>query len=110
MKYAMQSLMFGLIFSTLPMGCASNNANLLQPSGTVVLDGPEPIKMTAPDNGQLMVYDVGDDQTIWTGVVKKGQALVLDPVNKQLTLDGKACNVEDLKSGHTFRLSFDKTN
>ena len=91
-------------------GCATNDVNSLTPTGTVVVEGDSPTKMVAPDNGQITVYDVGDDKTIWTGMIKKGQTLQLDPVSRQLTLDGLACNRDDLKSGHQLKISFDKTN
>jgi uncharacterized protein YcfL len=91
-------------------GCAANDTNTLTATGTVVVEGDSPTKMVAPDNGQITVYDVSDDKTIWTGLIKKGQTLELNPMNKQLTLDGLACNRDDLKSGHQLRISFDKTN
>jgi len=110
MKIVIRSLLAGLTLAAALGGCASNDANMLQPTDTVVVEGEYPTKMVASDNGQVTVYDESDDRTIWTGAIKKGQTLELDPANKQLTLDGLACNMQDLRGGHTLKIMFDRTN
>ena len=110
MKIALRTLLAGLLVAAALTGCENQNINTLEPSGMVVLEGEYQTKMSAPDNGQVWVYDLGDDRTIWNGAVKKGQVLTLDPVNKQLSIDGLACNVKDLGAGHTLKITFDKTN
>jgi uncharacterized protein YcfL len=110
MKFAIRSLLVNATLVVALMGCASSTDNLLKPTETVAVEGDSPTKMIAPDNGQITVYDVDDDRTIWTGAISKGQTLVLDPANKQIKLDGLACNREPLESGHTLKVSFDKTH
>ncbi len=110
MNTAFRSLLAGLALAAALTGCAASDVHTLKPEGIVVVEGETPTKMTAPDDGQITVYDVIDHRTIWTGAIQKGQLLVLDPPNKQLTLDGLACNMTDLEGGHTLRIWFDKTN
>lgn len=108
MKFAIRSLLGSLALGISLAGCGSSG-DMLQPTGTVIVEG-EPTKLVAPADGQVSVYDLGDDQTIWNGAIKKGQTLELDPMTKQLTLDGLACNKTPLGGGHTLKISFDKTN
>jgi hypothetical protein len=87
-------------------GCETHDYNTLEPLGNVIVEGDYPTKMKAPEDGQVSVYDVNSDKTIWNGAIRKGQMLVLDPKTKQLTLDGMACNMQDLGGGHTLKIMY----
>jgi hypothetical protein len=110
MKFISTFLVIGLALAGSLTGCAGDQSNLLQPTGNLIVEGQSPVTMKAPENGQLTVYDITDQRTIWTGVVRKGDSLVMDPMNKQLTLNGLACNTNDLKGGHELKIMFDRTD
>ena len=108
MKFAIRSLLAGLALGISLAGCGTSG-DTLQPASTLIVEG-EPTKLVAPADGQISVYDLGDDQTIWNGAIKKGQTLKLDPMTKQSHAGRPGLQQNALGGGHTLKISFDKTN
>ncbi len=95
-----------LLLATTLVGCFSAAQNTpIDPAAPLTLEA-DPIVRTAPGNGQISVLDVNQQKVVFSGYVKKGDAVALDPVAKQLTVDGDIA-AENLHGGDEFQISFD---
>jgi hypothetical protein len=86
-------------------GCSSDYEQLA-PEGVVAMHGDEPMTLQAPADGQLSIYDQSIENLIYSGHIRKGQLVVVDPVNKQVTVNGMAANTKPLFGGDTFKIHF----
>lgn len=73
-------------------------------AGTSVLD------YTAAEDGQIYVYDVTDDRVVWTGELRDGERLIIDPREDTALINGRKISDESLRAnfrtGHSYRLYF----
>lgn len=89
-------------------GCASDGAEPLTPSGTIELGGTDPVKLKAPADGQINVYDVSINDLIYSGVIHKNEEIVVDPVANTVTVNGLLANSKPLYGGDTLKILFDE--
>lgn len=87
-------------------GCGSGYEQLA-PSGTMAMEGTEPMTLQAPGDGQISIFDLSIDNLIYSGHIRKGQLVVIDPVNKNVTVNGLVANAKPLYGGDTFKIMFD---
>jgi hypothetical protein len=104
MKLACYALM--LIGTAALAGCASDLPEL-QPSGTVALQGAEPLSLKAPADGQISVYNVSTENLLYSGVIRKGQVVTIDPVAKNVLIDKMVANSKPLYGGDELKILFD---
>jgi hypothetical protein len=87
-------------------GCAEQAPPAMIDSGaTLTLDGA-PIVRQAPGNGQISVFDVNQQKVVFSGYVKQGDVITLDPSSKRLTI-GDDVAADNLGGGDGFQISFD---
>jgi hypothetical protein len=86
-------------------GC-SNDYEQLAPSGIVSIHGTDPMTVQAPADGQLSIYDQSIENQIYSGQIRKGQLVVIDPVSKNVTVNGMVANAKPLYGGDTFKIHF----
>jgi hypothetical protein len=86
-------------------GC-SKDYQQLAPSGVVSMHGTDPEMVQAPSDGQLSIYDQSIENLIYSGQIRKGQLVVIDPVNKNVTVNGLVANAKPLYGGDTFKIHF----
>jgi hypothetical protein len=86
-------------------GCSSDY-DQLAPSGTASMHGTDPMTVQAPADGQLSIYDQSIENLIYSGPIRKGQLVVIDPISKDVTVNGLVANKKPLFGGDTFKITF----
>jgi hypothetical protein len=95
-----------LVMAVTVAGCSTAGQQTpIDPAATLTLAGG-PIVRTATDNGQISVLDVNQQQVVFSGYVKKGETVTLDPEAKQLTVGGEVA-AANLRGGDEFQITFD---
>src|SRR5829696_5296129 len=80
-------------------GCASSDRDLYKPvpeqalhvvpaTAQLMREGDEPIVFRAPENGTVYVYNSSDDRLVYTGAVRRGQTVQVDPDEDFVMVDG----------------------
>ena len=88
-------------------GCAHERPQEVPSSATMAVQGNEKLAYTAPHDGTVYLYNVGNDQIIYSGAVHEGDEVVLDPKEDKLTVAGKTAFEKGIDRGNTHRLYFD---
>jgi hypothetical protein len=104
MKFARHALL--LIGTAALTGCAGGGLDPIAPSGTIALEGADPIVQKAPATGQISVYDLTTEQLLYSGLIHKDQVLSVDPVAKNVSIDGKVANSKPLYGGDSLKIDF----
>jgi hypothetical protein len=102
-RLAMPMLALGFI---LLAGCETDRVSNMPAGAMMSASGNGQLAYTAPSDGTLWVYDVNNDHIDYTGAVLANQSVVLDPVSRQVTVDGRVVNDKGLDSGAQHRIYF----
>jgi hypothetical protein len=76
----------------------------------IVRDGTGKLKWTADMDGTVYVYDQTRDAIRYTGPVRRGQEIIVQPNDNQIQVDGRTVYDEDLKSDATHQIYFAATD
>lgn len=79
----------GLAVSLGAVGCANERHDEIPENATLNVEGGQQLAFRAPQDGTVYVYDTGDDAMVYSGHVKKGHLLVVDPDKDRITVDGR---------------------
>ncbi len=96
-----------MVFAGAMSGCASDGSTELMPSAMVDLNGSDPVKLKAPADGQVNVYDVSIDDLLYSGVIHKGDEVVVDPAAKTVSVNKMVANSKPLYGGDSLKITFD---
>lgn len=88
-------------------GCSHERPLEVPSSATMAVEGNERLAYAAPHDGTVYLYDVGNDQIIYSGAVREGDEVVLDPKENKLTVAGRTAFEKGIDRGHRHRLFFD---
>ena len=69
--------------------------------------GGETLSFTAPERGIAYVFDRSTNNMVYTGWLKGGEMLELDPRQDEVRIEGRAVVERDLPDGSKFEVWFD---
>ena len=89
-------------------GCAKDRHEAIPPSANLVSEAEGDIKYTAPQDGEIYVYDRAEDELIYSGRIRKGETLSLEPEDDEdkIRIETQVVSTEDLKEGNKHRIFF----
>ena len=93
-------LLIGLLLPHL--GCARETA----PVGSELLSSGHLVTATAPDDGTVYVSDKEGGQVLYSGRVKKGDTVSVNPEKGMIQLNGAMAEQRTLRLDHQFEIRF----
>lgn len=88
-------------------GC-SHREPPIPANAMLVTEGDGRLAYTSPNTGTVFVYDETKSVVVWSGHVSKGQALMVEPANDRITLDGQVVQETGLTRGNNHRVFLQK--
>lgn len=88
-------------------GCSYDRNSFIPPSATVVTEGNSRLSYTAPDDGDIYLFNRRTNEIVYSGKIEKDQSLVADPQQNQITLDGRMLSQNTLVAGDDYRVFFE---
>jgi hypothetical protein len=95
--------------STALIGCSHDRDEMVPPSAMMSAEGDSRLSFRAPNDGTVYIYDTDANRLVYSGQVEKGQLLVLDPGQDELTLDGKTLTEKRIDRGDKHQIFFDSS-
>lgn len=56
--------------------------------------------------GMVYLYDVNDERVVWSGTVRDGERVTIDPENDRASVDGRLVYDRNLERNHEHRIYF----
>jgi hypothetical protein len=69
--------------------------------------GSNPVNFTAPDDGSIFVYDRSSQKMVYSGRLRRGDTLELDPRRDEVRVEGRAVLESDLRDLNEYQVWFD---
>jgi hypothetical protein len=80
-------------------GCASQRPDVVPASAQLQTSGNGPVSFTPPTDGTAYVYDQATNRLLWSGPVRSGQMVVVDPNRNQIALGSQIVATRTLQPG-----------
>jgi hypothetical protein len=90
-------------------GCATQRPDVIPASAQIQTSGNGPINFTAPNDGMAYVYDASSNRLLWSGPVRAGQIVNVDPQKNQIALGNQVVAMRTLQPGDHLDVYFDPT-
>jgi hypothetical protein len=88
-------------------GCATQRPDVIPPTAQVQTSGNGPVSFTPPTDGMAYVYDEASNRLIWSGPVRAGQTVSVDPQKNQIALGSQVVATRTLQAGDRHDVYFD---
>jgi len=69
--------------------------------------GSNPITFTAPEDGTAFLYNRSTSKMIYSGRLKRGETIELDPKRDQIRVDGRTAQETSLRDMNEYQMWFD---
>lgn len=89
-------------------GCAHERHEEIPSSATMAVEGDERLAYTAPHDGKVYIYDINDDKMVYSGDVKEGDDVTIDPEKRMVLIEGRTAIEDGVRNGHRHRIFFDE--
>ena len=98
-----------LTLAALLTGCAPERPESVPAHAQSVArqSGSSPVSFTAPDDGSAYVYDRSTQKMVYSGRLKRGETLELDPRRDGIRVDGKKVVETRLRDLNEYQVWFD---
>ena len=99
----------GLLGLGMLSGCQHERHESIPASAQNVAESRDgDVRFTAPNNGEVYVYDVNKDELVYSGKIHKGETLELqrEQDEDQIRLDSQVVSTGDLKEGNKYRIFY----
>ena len=89
------------------IGCASEpKAEQVPPNAQMLVQGDQMLTYAAPNDGKVYVYDADDRTLLYSGEVRKGQSISIDPEEDKIMVDSRLAVEKDIHAGNDHRIYF----
>ena len=112
MRYPTRSVI--VVLTAAPMwvvaaGCAKDRPKSVPADAQSVAKqtGTNPVNFTAPNDGTVYVYDRSAKKMLYSGRVKRGETLELDPRRDEVRLESRVVMNKDLRDLNKYQVWFD---
>ena len=105
------ALVFGvLVVVALAGGCASKRPQSVPADARSVAQqsGSYPVNFTAPGDGTIFVYDKSSKRMVYSGRMKQGETLEMEPKRNNIRLDGRVVLEQRLRDLNEYQVWFDE--
>ncbi|HWE93711.1 MAG TPA: hypothetical protein VG269_07020 [Tepidisphaeraceae bacterium] len=88
-------------------GCATQRPDVIPATAQVQTSGNGSVSFTPPTDGMAYIYDQASNQLVWSGPVRAGQTLTVDPQKNQIALGSQVVAMRTLQPGDRHDVYFD---
>jgi hypothetical protein len=89
------------------IGCSSEPKPEQVPvNAQLLVQGDQHLAYTAPQAGNVYVYDASDRTLLYSGRVEKGQSISIDPDEDKIMVDNRLALEKDIHAGNRHRIYF----
>jgi hypothetical protein len=94
----------------LAAGCAKDRPESVPADARSVAKqgGTQPVNFTAPRDGTVYVYDRTSQKMLYSGRVRQGETLELDPMRNKVRLEGRVVMEKNLRDLNQYQVWFDE--
>jgi hypothetical protein len=89
-------------------GCMHDRHEEIPSTAMMAAEGDERLAFTAQEEGKVFVYDVNADRMIYSGNLKDGDEVVLDPEHNTLMVDGRTALEDGIRRGNRHQIFFNQ--
>ena len=91
-------------------GCASERPKSVPADARSIArqTGSNPVNFTAPEDGNIFVYDRSTQKMVYSGRLRRGDTLELDPKRDEIRVDGRSVLESNLRDLNEYQVWFDK--
>jgi hypothetical protein len=95
--------------SVVAAGCAKDRPKSVPADAQSVAKqtGTNPVNFTAPNDGTVYVYDRSAKKMLYSGRVRRGETLELDPRRDEVRLESRVVMNKDLRDLNKYQVWFD---
>lgn len=65
--------------------------------GVIITEGDDRLAWNADENGQVYVYDYGEDKLVWNGPIQRGQRIEVLPAQDRITINDRPVYTSNLR-------------
>lgn len=87
-------------------GCTATGKGAIPPGADEVDSGRGELRYEAQRDGKVWVYDAETDKMVYTGQIRDGQRVVVNPGTNQITVGGETVSEQPLIRDHKYRIYF----
>ena len=87
-------------------GCAATGKSVIPAGAEEVEGGRGELRYSAQRDGRIWVYDAETDKMVYTGPVRDGDRVVVDPDKNQIVVGGETVSEQPLIRDHKYRIYF----
>jgi len=98
-----------VVMATAICGCAPERPESVPADAKSIAKqtGSNPVNFTAPDDGSIYVYDRSEQKMVYSGRLKEGETLEVDPKRDKVRLDGRVVLEKQLRDLNEYQVWFD---
>src|SRR4051794_40779252 len=87
-------------------GCMHERSPAIPSDATLQTEGEKQLTFRATEPGTVYVYNRNDDKIVYSGEMRRGETLAIDPAKNHVTLDGRPVLEKGLDQNETLRVFF----
>lgn len=95
-----------LILLALLSGCMHERHEAIPADATLQTEGQRELTFRATEPGTVYVYNRNDDKMVYSGDMRSGETIAIDPPQNRVTLDGRTVLDTGLDRNDTLRIFF----
>jgi len=87
-------------------GCTASGKMAIPAGAEEVEAGRGELRYSAQRDGKVWVYDAETDKMVYTGPIRDGDRITVDPDRNQIVVGGQTVSEQPLISDHKYRIYF----
>src|SRR5215204_4468832 len=87
-------------------GCMHDRHEAIPSDATLQTEGQKELAFRATEPGTVYVYNRNDNKMVYSGEMRRGETLSIDPNQDRVTLDGRTVLEKGLDNNETLRVFF----
>ena len=87
-------------------GCQYDRSSAVPASATMAGESSGYLSYRAGEDGRIYVYNRNTNAVVYSGMIEKGQTVVVDSQKNQVLLDDRVVSENSLVAGDTYRIFF----
>lgn len=99
-----------VVIATAICGCAPERPESVPADAKSIAkqSGSNPVNFTAPNDGSVFVYDRSEQKMVYSGRLREGETLEVDPRRDKVRLDGRVVLEKQLRDLNEYQVWFDE--
>jgi hypothetical protein len=88
------------------VGCAERHSAIPKSARLMAEDRASKVDFVAPDDGQVFVEDNSSNKLLYSGTMREGERLAINPIKDQITINGQMVRDQKIRDLNEVRVFF----